>query len=63
MRRDGLTVSVDGVPHFQWRGDLAQVRNDYGIKDKSSLQLGYWLQFGISKMELVPVKGRGRKIR
>jgi hypothetical protein len=63
VRNDGLTVSVDGAPLLQWRGGLAQVQNDYGMKDKSSMYLGSWIQFGVSKMELVPVKGRGRKLR
>jgi len=62
LRKTGVTVTVDGAAAMKWTGDTTRANADYG-SDRECLFLGAWLAYSVTRFELTPVTGSGRKKR
>jgi hypothetical protein len=62
LRKTGVTVTVDGTAVMQWKSDTSRI-GMYYTQDRDCLYLGAWIAYSISKFELIPVTGAGRKKR
>jgi len=66
VRKDGVTVTVDGKKIISWRGDYGKVRNlpEMAMSSPEVLFIGGWESvYVIHKMILTPVSGHGVKLR
>ncbi|HVR86169.1 MAG TPA: hypothetical protein VMU54_17740 [Planctomycetota bacterium] len=65
--KDGVKVTVDSRPIINWKGELSRLTFDDGayraVTDRRSLFLGAWQAYQITKLELTPISGQGRKLR
>jgi len=63
VRKDRVTVSVDGQTLIDWKPDYGRAADDPGwsVGDEGVLFIGsYATTFQIRKLELIPVRGSGR---
>jgi hypothetical protein len=66
VRRDGLSLSVDGKVLFSWKGALSRLsyNEEYAIPNRKALMVAWHSGgFRVKKMELLPLSGLGRKLR
>jgi len=62
LRKTGVTVTVDGTAVMQWKADTTRIAMYY-TPDRDCMYLASWIGYSISKFELIPVTGSGRKKR
>jgi hypothetical protein len=62
LRRTSVSVTVDGTLVHQWKGDTTRSAVFYA-PDRECMFLASWITYSISKFELIPVTGSGRKKR
>jgi hypothetical protein len=66
VRKDRLSVTVDGRKVVDWKADYARVSlfREWKVKDDQALFLGAWTApYRVHKLELAPVTGAGRPLR
>lgn len=62
VRKNSLTVTVDGKAAIEWKGDPNDSMSSgayFEIPDRRTLFLGAWIAYVFKKVELVPVTGAG----
>jgi len=62
LRKTGVTLTVDGAAVMQWKADTTRI-GMYYTPDRDCMYLASWIGYAISKFELIPVTGSGRKKR
>lgn len=66
VRRDGLTLTADGKPVLNWKGNFNSIvpQADYSPRDPKALFLGtYGSVFTFSSIQLTPVSGQGKVLK
>ena len=66
VRKDGVTLSVDGNKVLDWKGNLNRLTEAYLWKTKTpkALLIGAWgSQVRFTKIVLTPVSGSGKKLK
>jgi hypothetical protein len=65
VRKAAVSLLIDGKTILDWRGDLKRLSNHsaWHIPDKSTLFIGSWTSYRITKMELLSVTGEGSRLR
>ena len=65
--KDGVRVSVGNTPIISWKGEPSHLTFDDGayrsVSDRRALFLGAWQGYRITKLELTPITGQGKKLR
>lgn len=64
VRRESLTVSVEGKTLINWRADYKRVKPVNAAENPSALYLGDWeSSFAFTQLQVIPVSGQGKKLR
>lgn len=65
VRKTGVGLTIDGKRILEWRGDFKRLSNHpaWRIPDKGSLFVGSWTCYRISRLDLIPITGEGRRLR
>jgi hypothetical protein len=61
VRASGISISVDGEPVVQWRGDPSELQMPPGhrVPDSKALFIGSWeTAFRIDEISLIPITGK-----
>jgi serine/threonine protein kinase len=64
VRKNSLTVTGDGIPLINWKGDYKRASSINPVGNAGALFVGDWeTSFEISQILLTPISGQGRKLR
>jgi hypothetical protein len=67
VRKTGVTFVAEGKIIFAWKGEPSRLNCDYGayghLKERRTLFLTSLQQYRITRLELTPVTGQGKRIR